>query len=61
MNSLTLEEAATAKEISTDPKPRQALATKAALEELFALLEEYGPAWYTEEHHHRALNALMGE
>ena len=25
--------------------------------ELFALLEEYAPIWYTEQHHKRALNA----
>lgn len=30
-----------------------------ALEELFGLLEEYGPAWYTEEHHNRAVHALL--
>jgi hypothetical protein len=28
------------------------------LEELFELLEEYGPSWYTEEHHRRVLAAL---
>jgi hypothetical protein len=31
---------------------------KVALEELFALLEDYGPIWYTEEHRKRALKAL---
>jgi hypothetical protein len=30
-----------------------------ALEELFELLEEYAPAWYTEEHHNLAVNALL--
>lgn len=25
---------------------------------LFDLLEAYGPSWYTEEHHDRALSAL---
>jgi len=25
---------------------------------LFDLLEEYAPAWYTEEHHKQALSAL---
>jgi len=25
---------------------------------LFDLLEEYAPAWYTEEHHRQALSAL---
>ncbi len=32
----------------------------AVLEELFVLLEDYGPAWYTQEHHDRALHALLG-
>ena len=27
-------------------------------EQLFRLLEEYAPAWYTEEHHNRAVAAL---
>jgi hypothetical protein len=26
--------------------------------ELFSLLEEYAPVWYTEEHHNRAVAAL---
>jgi len=26
--------------------------------ELFSLLEQYAPAWYTEEHHQRAIEAL---
>jgi len=30
----------------------------AALRELFNLLEEYSPSWYTEEHHKRAVAAL---
>ncbi len=29
------------------------------LEELFRLLEEYGPSWYTQEHHNRAIAALF--
>jgi len=33
----------------------------AALEELFELLEEYSPSWYTEEHHKHAVAALIGE
>jgi len=28
------------------------------LEELFLLLEDYAPTWYTEEHHNRAVAAL---
>jgi hypothetical protein len=27
--------------------------------ELFELLEEYSPAWYRQEHHDRAVGALM--
>jgi hypothetical protein len=30
-----------------------------ALKMLFDLLEEYAPAWYTEEHHTQALSALQ--
>ena len=30
------------------------------LEELFQLLEDYAPVWYTEEHHNRAVAALRG-
>ena len=29
------------------------------LRELFELVEEYGPVWYTEEHHRRAGAALQ--
>lgn len=38
---------------------RQAVNPKVILEELFELLEEYGPAWYTEDHHRRAVAALL--
>jgi hypothetical protein len=33
---------------------------RVVLEELFKLLEEYAPTWYTEEHHNRAVAALRG-
>jgi len=36
-----------------------AVTPKAVLEELFSLLEEYGPSWYTEEHRDRAVSALL--
>ncbi len=29
------------------------------LEELFQLLEDYAPTWYTEEHHNKAVAALL--
>ena len=32
----------------------------AVLQELFELLEDYAPTWYTEEHHKRA-SAVLGE
>jgi hypothetical protein len=32
--------------------------TREVLQELFQLLEEYAPTWYTEEHHNRAVAAL---
>lgn len=34
------------------PRPEQ------VLQELFELLEEYAPGWYTEDHHRRARAAL---
>jgi hypothetical protein len=34
--------------------------TREVLQELFQLLEEYAPTWYTEEHHNRAVAALQG-
>ena len=34
--------------------------TLEVLEELFHLLEDYAPTWYTEEHHNRAVAALRG-
>lgn len=37
---------------------RRSPETNAALRELFELLEDYAPAWYTEEHHNRAAAAL---
>jgi len=40
------------RQTSTSPDPR------AVLKELFELLEEYGPFWYTEELHIRARIAL---
>ena len=61
MSSLTLEETTATNGIGTTPQRLQAITTKAALEELFGLLEEYGPIWYTEEHHNRALSALLGQ
>ncbi len=33
--------------------------TREVLEELFQLLEDYAPAWYTERHHDRAVAALL--
>ncbi len=33
--------------------------SREVLEELFELLEDYAPTWYTEEHHNRAVAALL--
>jgi len=32
--------------------------SKSVLRELFELLEDYAPTWYTEEHHNRLASAL---
>ena len=40
--------------------PKQCPASpEAVLKELFLLLEEYGPHWYTEDHHNRVVAALL--
>jgi hypothetical protein len=39
------------------PQPES---SDAVLRELFELLQDYAPAWYTEEHHNR-LAAAIGE
>jgi hypothetical protein len=41
-------------------KERRVPTEREMLEELFELLEDYAPTWYTEEHHNRALAALLG-
>jgi hypothetical protein len=43
---------------SKQPLPADA---KTALKELFVLLENYGPVWYTQGHHDRAVAALILE
>jgi hypothetical protein len=37
----------------------QLVELRAALTELFELLEEHGPMWYKEIHHNRAIEALI--
>ena len=34
--------------------------TREVLEELYQLLEDYAPTWYTEAHHNRIVAALLG-
>ena len=47
------------------PKPSSEISKEShvsaetALRELFDLLEDYAPSWYTEEHHNRAEAALL--
>ena len=43
---------------STSREPSVPETAQAVLAELFWLLEEYGPLWYTEDHHRRATRAL---
>jgi hypothetical protein len=42
-------------------KPTEASNARIVLEELFALLEDYAPVWYEQQHHDRALAALLGK
>lgn len=39
-------------------KPLAVVTPATMLQELFELLEDYSPVWYTEETHHRAVAAL---
>ena len=44
----------------SDPEMESRLRLAAdALSELYQLLEEYGPSWYTKGHHERAEAALL--
>lgn len=40
-------------------RTKKAYDARTVLEELFVLLEDYGPMWYTQEHHDRAVSALL--
>jgi hypothetical protein len=54
-------EQATAKVVRNNFKVKKAgtsINPKVVLKEIFELLEEYGPIWYTEELHDRAKAAL---
>jgi hypothetical protein len=42
----------------SDTSPAQLESIAEAFRELFNLLEEYAPVWYTEEHHNKAVAAL---
>lgn len=42
----------------SDASPAQLESLAKAFRELFDLLEQYAPAWYTEEHRYRAVAAL---
>ena len=43
--------------LSTGPRVKP-ITPVLVLRELFELLEDYGPSWYTQEHHDRAVAAL---
>jgi hypothetical protein len=45
--------------LEVDAEDRRVPTQREVLEELFELLEEYAPTWYTEEHHNRAMAALF--
>lgn len=42
----------------SDASPAQLESIAEVFRELFNLLEQYAPVWYTEEHHKRAVGAL---
>jgi len=59
VSSLLLDQANDAKSARMNLEPPQAATAQVVLGEFFALLEAYGPTWYTEEHQKRALAALL--
>ena len=67
MNELKRSEAMTVRELVSPTtrlasvrmrEPSQSEKPRAVLAELFELVEEYGPLWYTEDLHNRAVSAL---
>jgi hypothetical protein len=58
MNGLILERANAGMKTMSGGAQCGSAAPEEVLQELFELLEEFGPAWYTEEHHNRTLAAL---
>ena len=48
------------KVVSNRIRARKVLSPQTVLKELFVLLEDYAPTWYTKEHHDRAIAALLG-
>jgi len=44
--------------IHSDAFPAELESIAEAFREMFNLLEQYAPVWYTEEHHNRAVTAL---
>jgi hypothetical protein len=48
--------------VAPDPvKPTEASNARIVLEELFTLLEDYGPVWYEQKYRDRAIAALLGK
>ena len=45
--------------VSSKMLPTNTPRTETVLKELFVLLEDYAPTWYTKEHHDRAIAALL--
>ena len=46
--------------IESDANEQGTPSEREVLQEMFELLEDYAPTWYTEEHHNRAVAALFG-
>lgn len=57
INAIEIERFINARSVNSH-KPQLAEVTS-ILEELFIMLEDYSPAWYTEEQRLRTLNALL--
>ncbi len=59
MSLLFMDKANITKSRPSHFEQRESVNPMNVLEELVELIEEYGPSWYTEEHHNRAVAALL--
>ncbi len=58
VSTMALKNGNAARSVVTERDGTQSESAKEVLANLFSLLEEYAPSWYTQQHHDRAVAAL---